>query len=217
MGNITLGRYMPLDSPVHKMDPRAKIMAMLLVLISIFFPAGWIGYGILFVAVSFVIILSKLSFGYIWKSMKPMLMMLFFLLIINIFMLLQGLLFSRGFAQISRVPKAVMVPCIIAVCCMGGFAIGNTTFEVSLLIAFGLIGYLMRRFSFPIPPLTIGLVLGELFETNLRRSLVLSNGSASIFFTRPLCVAILIFAFVFAFLNEIKQFIAFVRNKKRSN
>ncbi len=139
------------------------------------------------------------------------------LLIINIFMLLQGLLFSRGFAQISRVPKAVMVPCIIAVCCMGGFAIGNTTFEVSLLIAFGLIGYLMRRFSFPIPPLTIGLVLGELFETNLRRSLVLSNGSASIFFTRPLCVAILIFAFVFAFLNEIKQFIAFVRNKKRSN
>ncbi len=85
MGNITLGRYMPLDSPVHKMDPRAKIMAMLLVLISIFFPAGWLGYGILFVAVSFVIILSKLSFGYIWKSMKPMLMMLFFLLIINVF------------------------------------------------------------------------------------------------------------------------------------
>jgi len=135
------------------------------------------------------------------------------LLIINLFMLLQGLLFSKGFAQISRVPKAVMVPCIIAVCCMGGFAIGNTTFEVSLLIAFGLIGYLMRRFNFPIPPLTIGLVLGELFETNLRRSLVLSGGSASIFFTRPVCLGILIFAFIFAFMNEIKQFIAFLRGK----
>lgn len=135
------------------------------------------------------------------------------LLLINIFMVLQGLLFSRGFAQISRVPKAVMVPCIIAVCCMGGFAIGNTTFEVSLLIAFGLIGYLMRRFNFPIPPLTIGLVLGELFETNLRRSLVLSGGSTSIFFTRPICLCILIFAFVFAFMNEIKHFIAFLRKK----
>lgn len=85
MGNITLGRYMPLDSPVHKMDPRAKILAMLLMLIAIFFPAGWIGYAVLFAAASFVIIISKLSFTFIWKAMKPMLMMLFFLLLINIF------------------------------------------------------------------------------------------------------------------------------------
>ena len=85
MGNITLGRYIPLDSPVHKMDPRAKIMAMLLVLISIFFPAGWTGYAIIFVAVAGVIILSKLSFKFIWKAMKPMLFMLVFLLFINIF------------------------------------------------------------------------------------------------------------------------------------
>ena len=64
-----------------------------------------------------------------------------------------------------------------------------------------------------LPPLTIGLGLGELFETNLRRSLVLSGGSATIFFTRPVCLGILIFAFVFAFMNEIKQFIAFLRGK----
>ena len=44
MGNFTLGRYMPLDSPIHKMDPRMKIIAMLLMLISIFINAGWIGY-----------------------------------------------------------------------------------------------------------------------------------------------------------------------------
>ncbi|MBQ8080632.1 MAG: tripartite tricarboxylate transporter permease [Clostridia bacterium] len=135
------------------------------------------------------------------------------MLIINLFMLLQGLLFSRGFANISRVPTVIMVPCIIAVCCMGGFAIGNTTFEVSLLIAFGLIGYLMRRFNFPIPPLTIGLVLGSLFETNLRRSLVLSDGSFAIFFTRPGSLIILIVAVLFAFLPEIKQLIAWIRKK----
>lgn len=139
------------------------------------------------------------------------------LLIINIFMLVQGLVFSRAFANISRVPMIIMVPCIITVCCMGGFAIGNTTFEVSLLIAFGIVGYLMRRFNFPIPPLTIGLVLGNLFETNLRRSLVLSGGSASIFFTRPACLIILILSVAFAFMNEIKAGIRMLKNRGKAS
>ncbi|MBR2825850.1 MAG: energy-coupling factor transporter transmembrane protein EcfT [Solobacterium sp.] len=90
MGNFTLGRYIPLDSPIHRMDPRAKIMAMLFVLIAIFFPAGWIGYGIIFVAVSIVILLGKLSFTYILKSMKPMMFMMFFLLIMNCLVLKTG-------------------------------------------------------------------------------------------------------------------------------
>lgn len=97
MGNFTLGRYLPLDSPIHKLDPRAKIMAMLLLLITIFFPAGWIGYGVIFVSVSVVIILSKLSVSFIWKAMKPMLLMLFFLLVINALVLKTGtVLFTIG-------------------------------------------------------------------------------------------------------------------------
>lgn len=97
MGNFTLGRYLPLDSPIHKLDPRAKIMAMLLLLITIFFPAGWIGYGVIFVSVSVVIILSKLSVSFIWKAMKPMLFMLFFLLVINALVLKTGtVLFTIG-------------------------------------------------------------------------------------------------------------------------
>ena len=83
MGNITLGRYVPRDSIIHNMDPRAKIMAMLFILISIFFPVGWIGYAILFAIVSFVVILAKLQFSFILRAMKPMLFMLVFLLIIN--------------------------------------------------------------------------------------------------------------------------------------
>ena len=90
MGNITLGRYIPLDSPIHRLDPRAKIGAMLITLIAIFFPAGWLGYGIIFLAVSFVIILSKLSPVFIWKSMKPMLFMMAFLLVINILVIHTG-------------------------------------------------------------------------------------------------------------------------------
>jgi energy-coupling factor transport system permease protein len=90
MSNFTLGRYLPLNSPIHRLDPRAKIMAMLLLLISIFIPAGWVGYAVIFAAVSIVILLSKLSWSFIWKAMKPMLFMLVFLLIINILVVKTG-------------------------------------------------------------------------------------------------------------------------------
>ena len=97
MGNVTLGRYIPLDSPIHKMDPRAKIGAMLLMLVAIFFPAGWIGYAVLFAACTVLILSAKLSFRYVWKSLKPMLVMMCFLLIINILVVKTGtVLFSIG-------------------------------------------------------------------------------------------------------------------------
>lgn len=90
MGNFTLGRYIPLDSPVHRMDPRAKIGAMLIMLVAIFFPAGWLGYAIIFAVACTMILLAKLSFSFIWKSMKPMLFMMCFLLIINCIVLRTG-------------------------------------------------------------------------------------------------------------------------------
>ena len=97
MGNVTLGRYIPMDSPIHKMDPRAKIGAMLLMLVAIFFPAGWIGYAVLFAACTVLILSAKLSFRYVWKSLKPMMVMMCFLLIINILVVKTGtVLFSIG-------------------------------------------------------------------------------------------------------------------------
>lgn len=90
MHNLTLGRYIPLDTVIHRMDPRAKICAMLAVLIAIFFPAGWIGYAIIFIAASATILLAGLNFGYIWKSMKPMIIMLIFLLVINVLVVKTG-------------------------------------------------------------------------------------------------------------------------------
>lgn len=135
---------------------------------------------------------------------------------INIFLLIQGLLFSKGFANISRIPKIIMVPCIIVVCCMGGFAIGNTTFQISILIAFGFLGFLMKTYNFPIPPLTIGIVLGTLFETNLRRSLTLSDGNFLVFVQRPISLAILLISFGFLFLPNIKALIEKNKPKRKA-
>ena len=97
MGNFTLGRYMPLDSVIHKIDPRAKIVAMLLMLIAIFFPAGWIGYGIIFAVAAGTILLAKLSFNFIWKSMKPMLFMMVFLFIMNCLVIHTGFVVVKLF------------------------------------------------------------------------------------------------------------------------
>lgn len=90
MKDFALGRYMPLNSVIHRMDPRAKICAMLLLIIAIFLPSGYGGYAIIAVAVLLCTFLSKLKLDFIWRSMKPMLFMLFFLLVINVLVVKTG-------------------------------------------------------------------------------------------------------------------------------
>ncbi len=90
MNNIALGQYMPLDSIVHKMDPRAKILVMLLLMIAIFIPAGAIGYIVIGAFILFSLYLSKLTISYALRSMKPMIWMMAFLLIINILVIKTG-------------------------------------------------------------------------------------------------------------------------------
>lgn len=90
MSNMTLGKYIPLDSIIHKMDPRAKIIAMLLLVTAIFFPSGWIGYGIIGCCIIFTVFLAKLNLKFVLKSMKPMITMMFFLFIINVLVIKSG-------------------------------------------------------------------------------------------------------------------------------
>lgn len=90
MNNIALGRYLPLTSIIHNMDPRAKIGAMLLMMVAIFIPAGYTGYIIIGIAVVLTALLAKLKLSFLWRAMKPMLFMLSFLLIINLFVVRSG-------------------------------------------------------------------------------------------------------------------------------
>ena len=118
------------------------------------------------------------------------------LFLINIFMYVQGTLFLKPFAQVARIPQSLMVPCIIVMCVLGAFAIGNNIFEVFVVIAFGLIGYVFKKYGFPVTPMCISLVLGSLFETSLRRALLLSRGDALVFFKRPVSCIIIVLAVV---------------------
>lgn len=116
------------------------------------------------------------------------------LLLINVFMYLQGTLFNKAFANIAKLPFSILVPCIIIFCTIGAFSVASNSFNVFVMIGFGFLGYIMKRFGFPLPPMTIALVLGQLTESNLRRALILSEGSISIFFTRPLALLFLVIA-----------------------
>ena len=99
MNNVALGQYMPLDSVVHKMDPRSKIMIMLFLMVAIFIPAGVLGYVIIGIFILLSLYLSKLNIKYALRTMKPMLWMMAFLLVINLFVIKTGTpLFSiKGF------------------------------------------------------------------------------------------------------------------------
>lgn len=90
MKNFALGRYLPIDSLMHRFDPRAKIAAMLILMIAIFIPAGFVGYALIGVVVLLGIYLAKMKLNFLWNAMKPMIFMLAFLLIINILVVKTG-------------------------------------------------------------------------------------------------------------------------------
>ena len=97
MKNIALGRYIPLDTVFHRMDPRAKIDAMFILLIAIFIPAGFIGYGVIGAVIVACVLMAGLQFNFIFKAMKPMMFMLVFLLIVNSMVIKTGtVLFTIG-------------------------------------------------------------------------------------------------------------------------
>lgn len=137
------------------------------------------------------------------------------LFLINIFMFIQGSACIRLFAQVSKIPQSIMTPCIVVMCMMGAFAINNNIFECFVMIAFGLIGFFMKGFGFPVTPLCIALVLGKLFETNLRRSLILSSGNPFVFVTRPISCAILILAVFMLFFPILSNMVAEKRMKSK--
>lgn len=100
--------------------------------------------------------------------------------------LLYGLTLTKFMVQVLRVPTTIIVPIIMVLCTIGTFALASRLFDVWVMVAFGLFGYALRRLGFPVAPLVLGIVLGDLLEKSLRRGLVLSDGDLSPFFTRPI-------------------------------
>jgi len=92
---------------------------------------------------------------------------------------------------------------IILVCLIGAYSERGLSFDVSLMIFFGVIGYLMRKFEYEPAPLVLGFILGDILEESLRRSLIMADGNFLIFFKRPISAAFLGFALILLISNSI--------------
>ncbi len=100
--------------------------------------------------------------------------------------LFYGLTLTRLLVRVLMVPKPIIVPIIFVLCVVGTYAIASRLFDVWVMLVFGALGYVLRRGGFPVAPLVLGLVLGDLMEKGLRRGLVLSDGDPTPFFARPI-------------------------------
>lgn len=114
------------------------------------------------------------------------------LVLANIFMLIFGLLAIRLFVKVLRIPQGVLMPFIIVFCILGGYAVNNSGFDVWIVLLFGLLGFLMERMRFPLPPMLLALILAPLLESNFRRTMIMSGQDLSIFVTRPICLLFLV-------------------------
>ncbi|MGB9699594.1 MAG: tripartite tricarboxylate transporter permease [Thermodesulfobacteriota bacterium] len=109
--------------------------------------------------------------------------------------------------QLLRVPYSILFPLILFFCLVGSYAINNSIIDVALMLLFGLIGYLMRKFEYEPAPLVLAFVLSPIMEQALRQSLILSGGSFGIFFNRPIslgCLLMAIFLLILSFISFLK-------------
>src|SRR5678809_1283948 len=117
----------------------------------------------------------------------------------NVIGVVMVLAFVPLFAGILRIPFAILTPLIIVVCAIGSFAVHNSMLDVWYMLIFGFVGYVFKKLDYPLAPLVLALVLGDLAENALRQSLIMSQGSLAIFVSRPIAgviTAVAIFFFV---------------------
>ena len=112
----------------------------------------------------------------------------------NVMLLILNLPLVNIFAKLLDVPEALLNGLVLALCVLGVYTRESLMTDVYLMIAFGVIGYFAEKHKYPVAPLLLGLVLGNLVEQALLRSMSISNGDPTIFFTRPIALVIMIAA-----------------------
>jgi len=96
--------------------------------------------------------------------------------------------------KILKIPYHFLFSLILLLCIVGSYITNNNPYDVIIMVTFGLVGYLMKKFDYEAAPLVLALVLGPMMEKAFRRSLMLSDGGLGIFFTRPISASFLIMA-----------------------
>lgn len=104
-----------------------------------------------------------------------------------------------AFAAILRIPFSVIAPVIILVCAIGAYTVNNAFFDIIFMLMFGVIGYAFKKLNYPLAPMVLALVLGDMAESSFRQSMLLSGGNISIFWSNALVASIMGLAMIMLF------------------
>jgi putative tricarboxylic transport membrane protein len=116
------------------------------------------------------------------------------MIVANIAMLLVGMAGVNFFSQVISLDRKYLMPIILALSLVGAYGVNQNMFDVGLAIVFGVIGYLLQKYDFPLAPILLALILGPMCETNLRRFMQIDDGRFYMIFTKPICVIFLLLA-----------------------
>jgi putative tricarboxylic transport membrane protein len=114
------------------------------------------------------------------------------LVIADVVKMFYGLVLVRPLLWILLIPRSRLMPVVFVLCTVGAFAITSRLFDIWVMLGAGLVGFVLRELRFPMAPLVLGVVLGDLLDKNLLRGLVLSGGDVTPFFTRPISMGLCI-------------------------
>jgi putative tricarboxylic transport membrane protein len=126
----------------------------------------------------------------------------------NVMLLILNIPLIPMWVKVLKVPNSVLFPLILLFCIIGAYSLKNSSFDVLMMMLFGLLGYAFRKFGYEAAPLILAFVLGPMVETSLRQSLLLSRGSILIFFTRPISailLSIVILLIILAIVPNLKK------------
>ena len=110
------------------------------------------------------------------------------LIFVNLFMLFQGRFLTQLFAKVVSIPREILTPIIVLFCFAGAYSVNKNYFDVGVALIFAVIAWLLRKLDMPLIPILLGMVLGNMTETNFRRALFISNGSPMIFVSSIYCI-----------------------------
>jgi putative tricarboxylic transport membrane protein len=109
----------------------------------------------------------------------------------NLMLLALNLPLVGIFVNVLRIPYAYLYPLVIMFCVIGVYEVSHSIVDVWIMLIMGVVGYGLRKFGLDPAPLVLGLVIAPTFEMSLRQSLIMSNGNWTIFFQRPIALALL--------------------------
>ena len=123
-------------------------------------------------------------------------------------MFIGGIIGTRVFIHVLRLPRVLLVPLIAGLTAVGVYSINNSMFDLYMMLGFGLLGYAMERLDFPLAPAVLGLILGPMAEENMRLALLISQNDWLVFVTRPISVTIAVLTLLVLAFPIIRDMIA---------